>query len=118
MRWGRSYHGRPGTNIHTLLRNHTSGKLLTTIIQMRTGHGYNKHYLTRIPPSFFFIFYFIHTAGKPRAYGIIKENPATAQKYEKQRKSPTRSRSNYKHSLPPEYRNIKKLTNRDIYKSS
>ena len=24
-------------------------------------------------------FYFIHTAGKPRAYGIIKENLATAQ---------------------------------------
>ena len=27
-----------------------------------------------------FLFYFIHTAGKPRAYGIIKENPATAHK--------------------------------------
>src|SRR5437660_882777 len=67
---------------------------------------------------FFIFFYFIHTSGKPRSYGIINENPATAQKYEKQKKSPTRSRSNYKHSLPPEYRNIKKLTNRDIYKSS
>src|SRR5437588_3009949 len=51
MRRGRSYHGRPATNIHTLLRNHPSRKLVATIIQMRTGHGYNKNYLARIPCS-------------------------------------------------------------------
>src|SRR5437588_12529190 len=51
MRRGRSYHGRPATNIHTLLQNHPSRKLVATIIQMRTGNGYNKHYLARIPSS-------------------------------------------------------------------
>src|SRR5437588_10779657 len=51
MRWGRSYHGRPATNIHTLLRNHPLRKLVATIIQMRTRHGYNKYYLARIPSS-------------------------------------------------------------------
>ena len=51
MRRGRSYQGRPATNIHPLLRDHPSRKLVATIIQMRTGHGYNKHYLARIPSS-------------------------------------------------------------------
>ena len=51
MKRGRSYHGRPATNIHTLLRNHPSRKLVATVIQMRTVHGYNKHYLVRIPSS-------------------------------------------------------------------
>src|SRR5437588_11500136 len=35
MKRGRSYHGKLATNIHTLLRNHPSRKLDTTIIQMR-----------------------------------------------------------------------------------
>ena len=48
---GHSYHGRPATNIHPLLRNHPSRKLVSTVIQMRTGHGYNRQYLARIPSS-------------------------------------------------------------------
>ena len=51
MRHGRSYYGKPAKNIHTHLRNHPSRKLVATIIQMRTGHGFNKHYLARIPSS-------------------------------------------------------------------
>src|SRR5437588_7323162 len=51
LKLGRSYQGRPATNIHTLLRSHPSRKLVATIIQMRTGHGYNKHYLARILSS-------------------------------------------------------------------
>src|SRR5205085_4714931 len=35
-----------------------------------------------------FFFYFIHTAGKPKAYGIIKENPATAQNKKNKRNPP------------------------------
>jgi ribonuclease HI len=48
---GRQYHGRPATNIHPLLRNHPSRKLVSTVIQLRTGHGYTRQYLTRIPSS-------------------------------------------------------------------
>jgi ribonuclease HI len=51
MKKGRSYHGRPARNIHTTLRHHPSRKLVATIIQMRTGHGYNKQYLSRIPST-------------------------------------------------------------------
>jgi hypothetical protein len=48
---GRQYHGRPAMNIHPLLRNHPSRRLVSTVIQMRTGHGYNRNYLARIPSS-------------------------------------------------------------------
>ena len=51
MKRGHSYHGRPANNIHPLLRNHPSRKLVSTVIQMRTGHGYNRQYLARIPTS-------------------------------------------------------------------
>ena len=51
MKRGRSYQGRPAPNIHTVLRNHRSRRLVATIIQMRTGHGYNRQYLSRIPSS-------------------------------------------------------------------
>jgi hypothetical protein len=51
MTRGRSYHGRPAANIHPSLRNHPSRKLVSTVIQMRTGHGYNRQYLARIPSS-------------------------------------------------------------------
>ena len=51
MKRGHSYHGRPANNIHPLLRNHSSRKLVSTVIQMRTGHGYNRQYLARIPTS-------------------------------------------------------------------
>src|SRR5205085_8664871 len=51
MRRGRSYQGRPAPNIHTQLRNHPSRNLVATIVQMRTGHGYNRQYLSRIPSS-------------------------------------------------------------------
>src|SRR5205807_9798470 len=37
---------------------------------------------------FYFFFYFIHTAGKPKAYGIIKENPATAKNKKNKRNPP------------------------------
>jgi ribonuclease HI len=48
---GRQYQGRPAMNIHPLLRNHPSRRLVSTVIQMRTGHGYNRNYLARIPSS-------------------------------------------------------------------
>ena len=48
---GHSYHGRPANSIHPLLQNHPSRKLVSTVIQMRTGHGYNRQYLARIPTS-------------------------------------------------------------------
>ena len=51
MKRGHSYHGRPANNIHPLLRNHPSRKFVSTVIQMRTGHGYNCQYLARIPSS-------------------------------------------------------------------
>ena len=51
LKRGRSYNGRPATNLHPLLRNHPSRRLVATIIQMRTGHGYNRQYLARIPSS-------------------------------------------------------------------
>jgi hypothetical protein len=51
MRRGRSYHGQPAPNIHTKLRHHPSRKLVATTIQQRTGHGYNRQYLARIPSS-------------------------------------------------------------------
>ena len=51
MKRGHSYHGQPATNIHPLLRNHPSRKLVSTVIQMRTEHGYNCQYLARIPTS-------------------------------------------------------------------
>src|SRR5437660_8612316 len=38
---------------------------------------------------YYFFFYFIHTAGKSRAYGIIKENPATANKRKTKEIPPT-----------------------------
>src|SRR5437588_8521028 len=38
--------------------------------------------------KFFFFFHFIHNAGKPRAYRIIKENPATAQNKKNKRNPP------------------------------
>ena len=51
MKRGHSYHGRPASNLHPLLQNHPSRKLVSTIIQMCTGHGYNRQYLARIPSS-------------------------------------------------------------------
>ena len=51
MKRGHSYHGQPANNLHPLLRNHPSCKLVSTVIQMRTGHGYNRQYLARIPTS-------------------------------------------------------------------
>ena len=51
MKRGHSYHGRPANNLHPLLQNHPSRKLVSTIIQMRTGHGYNRQYLARVPTS-------------------------------------------------------------------
>ena len=51
MKRGHSYYGRPASNLHPLLQNHSSRKLVSTIIQMRTGHGYNRQYLARIPSS-------------------------------------------------------------------
>ena len=51
MKRGHSYHGRPANNIHPLLRNHPSRKLVSTVIQMRTGHGGDRQYLARIPTS-------------------------------------------------------------------
>ena len=48
---GRSYHGSPNKNIHPLLRNHPSRQLVSTTIQMRTGHSYTKAFLARIPTS-------------------------------------------------------------------
>ena len=48
---GRSYNGNPGFNIHPLLRNHKSRRLVSTTIQMRTGHGYNRAYLSRVPTT-------------------------------------------------------------------
>src|SRR6266852_7757011 len=51
LRTGRSYEGQPGTNLHPLLRNHKSRRIVSTLIQMRTGHGYNRAYLSRIPAT-------------------------------------------------------------------
>ena len=41
MKRGHSYHGRLANNLHPLLQNHPSRKLVSTVKQMRTGHGYN-----------------------------------------------------------------------------
>jgi hypothetical protein len=43
-----SYHGKRSRNIHPLMRHHQSRKLISTIIQLRTGHGYTCSYLSRI----------------------------------------------------------------------
>jgi ribonuclease HI len=51
MKTGRSYQGKPGRNIHPLMRYHQSRKLISTIIQLRTGHGYTRAYLSRIPST-------------------------------------------------------------------
>jgi ribonuclease HI len=51
VRTGRSYEGQPGTNLHPILRNHKSRRTVSTLIQMRTGHGYNRAYLSRIPTT-------------------------------------------------------------------
>jgi hypothetical protein len=51
LKTGRSYEGQPGTNLHPLLRNHKSRRTVSTLIQMRTGHGYNRAYLSRIPTT-------------------------------------------------------------------
>ena len=51
LKTGRSYEGKPGTNLHPLLRNHKSRRTVSTLIQMRTGHGYNRAYLSRIPAT-------------------------------------------------------------------
>ena len=51
LRTGRSYEGQPGSNLHPLLRNHKSRRTVSTLIQMRTGHGYNRAYLSRIPST-------------------------------------------------------------------
>src|SRR3978361_2073002 len=51
IRTGRSYEGHPGTNLHPLLRNHKSRRTVSTLIQMRTGQGYNREYLSRIPST-------------------------------------------------------------------
>jgi hypothetical protein len=50
-RTGRSYEGQPGTNLHPILRNYKSRRTVSTLIQMRTGHGYNRAYLSRIPTT-------------------------------------------------------------------
>src|SRR5437588_9732644 len=65
------------------------------ILYLRAGDGYDDsgRFFTdtaffRFEPSgllFFFLFYFIHIASKPTAYGIIKEIPATAQNKGKKR---------------------------------
>jgi ribonuclease HI len=51
LRTGRSYEGTPGTNLHPTLRNHKSRRTVSTLIQMKTGHGYNREYLSRIPTT-------------------------------------------------------------------
>ena len=51
LRTSRSYEGQPGPNLHPLLRNHKSRRTVSTLIQMRTGHGYNRAYLSRIPAT-------------------------------------------------------------------
>jgi ribonuclease HI len=51
LRTGQSYEGQPGTNLHPMLRNHKSRRTVSTLIQMRTGHGYNRCYLSRIPTT-------------------------------------------------------------------
>jgi hypothetical protein len=51
MKTGPSYDGKQSRNIHPLMRHHQSRKLISTIIQLRTGHGYTRSYLSRIPST-------------------------------------------------------------------
>jgi hypothetical protein len=51
LRTGRSYKGQPGTNLHPILQNHKSRRTVSTLIQKRTGHGYNRAYLSHIPST-------------------------------------------------------------------
>src|SRR5712671_3998823 len=51
LKTGRSYEGQPGANLHPLLRNQKSRRTVSTLIKMRTGHGYNRAYLSRIPAT-------------------------------------------------------------------
>jgi hypothetical protein len=40
MKTGQSYHRKSSRNIHPPMQHHLSRKLITTIIQLWTGHGY------------------------------------------------------------------------------
>jgi len=48
---GRSYHGQPALKPSAPLRGNIPRRTASTITQMRTGHGYTKSYLARIPTN-------------------------------------------------------------------
>jgi ribonuclease HI len=51
MKTGRSYDRKPSRNMHPVMPHHQLRKPTSTIIQLRTGHGYTRSYLSRLPST-------------------------------------------------------------------
>src|SRR6266849_14704 len=94
LRTGRSYEGQPGTNLYPILRNHKSRRTVSTLIQMRTGHGYNRAYLSRIPSTQ------IETPQCLRPLCLLLTNTQTPTAVLQTLQTPMQSNAKY-HQTPP-----------------